>query len=176
MTIQDLGAIGEFLGFFAVLLTLIYLAKQTHQNVQISRGRETRVIIDQFNAYLSKMTSPTYLIPMRRAMVSYRELDADSQAQAFVIFVQWVNFYEKMFYAHQSGLIPEPTLNAVRGWILSMLITPGGAEFWDDLKHVFGADVSSELDKFLQGGNLPPPFTETYPWMLDDVPQMSATN
>ncbi len=32
MTIQDLGALGEFLGSIAVLATLIYLALQTRQN------------------------------------------------------------------------------------------------------------------------------------------------
>ena len=32
MTIQDLGALGEFLGSIAVLATLVYLALQTRQN------------------------------------------------------------------------------------------------------------------------------------------------
>ena len=32
MTIQDLGALGEFFGSIAVLATLIYLALQTRQN------------------------------------------------------------------------------------------------------------------------------------------------
>ncbi len=39
------------------------------------------------------MTDPAYLMPMRNALVSCRDLDAASQAHAFVIFVQWVNFY-----------------------------------------------------------------------------------
>ncbi len=32
LTIQDLGALGEFFGSIAVLVTLIYLAFQTRQN------------------------------------------------------------------------------------------------------------------------------------------------
>ncbi len=32
LTIQDLGALGEFFGSIAVLVTLIYLALQTRQN------------------------------------------------------------------------------------------------------------------------------------------------
>lgn len=32
MTIQDLGAIGEFIGSIGVILTLIYLAVQIRQN------------------------------------------------------------------------------------------------------------------------------------------------
>ena len=46
MSIQDLGAIGEFFGLFAILFTLFYLAKQTRLSVELSRGHETRAIID----------------------------------------------------------------------------------------------------------------------------------
>ena len=66
MTLQDLGAIGEFLGLFAILITLFYLAKQTHQSVEVSRGRETRTLIDQFNVYLRLMTEPAHLAPVRQ--------------------------------------------------------------------------------------------------------------
>jgi hypothetical protein len=39
MTIQDLGAIGEFLGFFAVLGTLVYLSVQTrHARIASQRA------------------------------------------------------------------------------------------------------------------------------------------
>ncbi len=41
LTIQDLGALGEFLGSIAVLATLIYLTLQTRQNtVAIGARRE----------------------------------------------------------------------------------------------------------------------------------------
>ena len=49
MSIQDLGAIGEFLSSIVVLLTLIYLAVQTHQtrkatqaNLQWTRTNASR--------------------------------------------------------------------------------------------------------------------------------------
>ncbi len=39
MTIQDLGALGEFLGSIAVLATLVYLALQTRQNTMAIRAQ-----------------------------------------------------------------------------------------------------------------------------------------
>lgn len=165
MTLQDLGAIGEFLGLFAILVTLFYLARQTRQNVDINRGKETRGLINQFNAYLRLMANPPYLGAMRSAMVSYRRMHADAQALAFVVLAQWVNFYEQLMYARQSGLIPEPVENAVRAYVVAFLITPGGKEFWEDFRHVFGVEVSSKLDDFIASGELPPPITETYRWL-----------
>ncbi len=38
LTIQDLGALGEFFGSIAVLATLVYLALQTRQNTMAIRG------------------------------------------------------------------------------------------------------------------------------------------
>jgi len=166
MTLQDLGAIGEFLGLFAILITLFYLAKQTKQSVALSRGKETRTLIDQFNVYLRLMTAPAHLQPMRDALVSFRSMDADSQARAFVVLAQWVNFYEQCLYAFESGLLPEPVLDALRAYVVGILITPGGREFWEDFQHVFGSDVSAKLNELIEGGGaLPPLITETYPWL-----------
>lgn len=167
MSIQDLGAIGEFFGLFAILFTLFYLAKQTRLSVELSRGRETRAIIDQFNEYLRRMTEPAHLEPMRKALHSFRTLTPDEQAVSFVIFVQWVNFYEQCLYAYQSGLLAEAVRDALRAYVVGFLITPGGAEFWEDYRHVFGRDVSTHLDELVKdSANHPSLITETYPWLL----------
>ncbi len=49
-SVQDLGALGEFVGSVAVLVTLIYLAYQFRQNSIIARafccGADPQVTID----------------------------------------------------------------------------------------------------------------------------------
>ena len=165
MTLQDLGALGEFLGLFAILVTLFYLAKQTQQGVEIGRGKETRTLINQFNVYMRMMTEAPYIHDMRKAMESYRAMHPDEQARAFLILVQWVNFYEQTMYAKETGLVPQPVENAIRAYVIGFLITPGGAEFWEDFRHVFGVEVSSQLDAFIAKEELPPPITDTYPWL-----------
>ena len=47
MTIQDLGALGEFLGSIVVLVTLGYLALQTRQNTLAIAAQEVRSAEDE---------------------------------------------------------------------------------------------------------------------------------
>ena len=58
LTIQDLGALGEFFGSIAVLATLIYLALQTRQNTMaISAQLEAAGFVANQNLFLSLATS-----------------------------------------------------------------------------------------------------------------------
>jgi hypothetical protein len=166
MTIQDLGAIGEFLGLFVILLTLFYLARQTHQNVELNRAREQRTIIDQFNSYVRVMTDPDTLDAIRKGLDSYKSLDPNTQAIAWRTFAQWVNFYEQCDYTFQGGLLPKAILDAVEAFVLAILVTPGGLEYWELHGNSHGADVHEKLSRLLYDtDNLPDPVTETYRWL-----------
>ena len=55
MTLQELGSIGEFLGFLAILVTLFYLAKQNRQAITLTKASEQRILIDQGNVYFERM-------------------------------------------------------------------------------------------------------------------------
>ena len=58
LTIQDLGALGEFLGSIAVLVTLVYLALQTRQNTAaIGAQLDAAAIAQTQNGFLSAATS-----------------------------------------------------------------------------------------------------------------------
>ena len=46
-------------------------------------------------------------------------------------------------------------LDALRAYVVVFLITPGGREFWEDFRHVFGADVSGQLDEFIRDEGRP---------------------
>ena len=49
MTFSDLGAIGEFLGFIAVAVTLIYFARQLRQNTASTRIAASWSMMEAFN-------------------------------------------------------------------------------------------------------------------------------
>jgi hypothetical protein len=50
MSIGELGALGEFLGFFAVLATLLYLSMQTRQAKEVALGQAARSVVSDFQA------------------------------------------------------------------------------------------------------------------------------
>jgi len=166
MNWEVIGAVGEIIGAAAVVATLFYLARQTHQNVELERAKQQRVIIDQFNEYVKNMTEPGNLVAIRKGFVSLTSLNADDQAAAWRNYVQWVNYYEQMNYSYEGGLVPKAILDAVGGWVLAMLITPGGSEYWANHGDSHGIDVQKKLGEMLNDtNNLPPPITQMYPWL-----------
>jgi len=175
MTIQDLGAIGEFFGLFAILITLFYLARQTSQNAEIGRATEQRTVIDQFNVYYRIMTESSKLPIVRNGFVSYNNLNSDDQAVAFGIFAQWINYYEQCMYSHDGGLFPKAALDAIGNWVISILVTPGGREYWELYGASFGIDIRNAINEILADtNNLPEPITTVYSFLaIEDTDSTS---
>ena len=55
MSLAQLGSLGEFLGFFAVLATLIYLALQTKQARQVATSQAVRNVMIDFQVIWSTL-------------------------------------------------------------------------------------------------------------------------
>ncbi len=170
MNWEAIGAVGEIIGAAAVVATLYYLARQTRHNVELEHTKQQRVLIDQFNDYVRNMTDPSNLAAVRKGFVSLSSLGADEQAAAWKNYAQWVNYYEQMIYSYDGGLVPEAVVEAIGKWVVAMLVTPGGAEYWTNHGSSHGVDVQKRLGEMLgDTENLPPPITETYPWLDCDA-------
>ena len=106
MSISEFGAIGELVGGFGVLATLIYLAAQVNQSNRLASAevhQETSRISSEFGMYTSReemelaaaaATNWSEMAPMDRRLVGVR-LSAI------------VNYYETLFYAHERGDVEE---------------------------------------------------------------------
>lgn len=55
MSLAQLGSLGEFLGFFAVLATLIYLALQTKHSKDVANSQAARSVSVDFQAIWSTL-------------------------------------------------------------------------------------------------------------------------
>ena len=93
LTIQDLGALGEFFGSIAVLATLVYLALQTRQNtVAIGAQLDAAVIAARQNLALSVATSNELSEALRedgRGDRTTNEVRLRMYWAAIINYVQW---------------------------------------------------------------------------------------
>ena len=168
MNWEAIGAIGEILGAIVVVATLFYLAKQTKQSVDLNKTVEQRVLIDQCNYYFRVTIDTENLSAVRSGLRSYRKLNRDDQAKAWVVINQWINHYEKCMYAHDAGMLPTSVMVAFRNFALSILVTPGGKEFWEDCGHLFGQDLQDKINEAFSSSELPPPVTDSFNWLRDE--------
>jgi len=123
MTIMELGALGEFIGAIAVVVTLIYLAVQIRQNTRVMAENERLALAQTYQMradalqnmlvhaadsqyigpIIAKLTTAGY--PERIASLS--ELDDEELGR----FRQWQiaqqTHWDNMYYQYQQGYLDE---------------------------------------------------------------------
>jgi hypothetical protein len=127
-----IGAIGEFLGAVAVVMTLLYLAKQIRQNslaVEVSALRDTTAQWNQWSGILA--SSPDLAEIVTRGNHSYKGLpEADAvRYGAFVqMFFDDVESYRTLAHVHDI----EKDLHVIEAIVRRRICINGFAEWWDE--------------------------------------------
>ncbi len=139
LTIQDLGALGEFLGSIAVLATLVYLALQTRQNTMaIGAQLDAARIGSLLNINLTAATSSDLQEALNRARFEPLEIE----------HARLYHFWSAQFYQFQWNWIHArrglmPTFNEAS---MARAVTRNFNEFhmlerwWEARKVGFHAD------------------------------------
>ena len=134
-SIQDLGAIGEFVGAIAVVVTLAYLAIQIRQNtasVEISRSAHSATVETELNKRFHELRRDQYADPelariYREGMLTPEKLDP-------VEWHRFHNFVYSQFLALGEQYALSDVLVIERGeyedFYTDMFRYPGVRAFW----------------------------------------------
>ena len=123
MTISELGALGEFVGAIAVVVTLAYLAAQIRHNTRVMKDNERLALAqtyqmraDALQNMLVQAADSTHIGPILTKLTnagypeniaSLRELTETERER----FRQWQiaqqTHWDNMFYQYQQGFLDE---------------------------------------------------------------------
>jgi hypothetical protein len=132
MSIQDLGAIGEFVGSIAVLVTLVYLAVQIRQNTRHIASASLQGLSDRAENRLLLVASDAELSRIWMTLLEGGELSMDERPRAFMVFASWVNDLEDAYRQFTLGMIPEQALNARAANLLGFMRSPETRAIFDE--------------------------------------------
>jgi hypothetical protein len=150
MNIQDLGAIGEIVGAFAVLATLIYLTVQVRQSNRNDRATARQTIVSNYmNRSYHVCESPKTLQLLRDAHSSYDDLDVPDK-HAFDLFMQfwWGNLYQALLL-RSDKLLDDESFNMISNAFVASIASPGGREYWREAKK--NPSIPPSLVSYLDG-------------------------
>ena len=149
-----IGAVGEVFGGVAVLVTLLYLARQVRQLNKQSHVGSFQHMQDQLNDYLrvvsgSKDTAAIVI----KGRQSFSSLDDIEQLRFEYIQFQLLNIIESHYtQARQTALddgyrtwVEDNLAEIVRG----QFSYPGCIEFWNSAEPYFDSDVQSLVNRAL---------------------------
>ncbi len=130
MDIQDWGALGEVLGAIAVVVTLIYLARQIREN-----SRQVRVSsITSINHLINEAWDPVYgndrnIRVWTTGLRSPLELGEEDLALFHLFMTRLINVLETAVAQHAYDVLTTDQFRKYAVRLNSLLATPGG-EHW----------------------------------------------
>jgi hypothetical protein len=146
-TIQDLGAIGEFVGAFAVVVTLIYLTLQVRQSTAQARLTSIQAV----NASNDSAFNPIYIPENTRIWtVGQENPDALEQGewQIFgLLMTRLIASFDTTTYQFEHGAYDADLYGGLPAFYGSMVSTPGGRKWYEANRHVFSSAVQHRLEE-----------------------------
>ena len=133
---DTIGAIGEILGAFAVLVTVIYLSRQVKHSNDLSRFNTVRDLMDKFDNLNGRVVEDSAL---RSALMKEGPLSAEEEEQVYTFANMFCNTWLSCEYAFNNGLIDE------------------------DLYFGYKEDVAVEVNRWPNFGRFVKRWLDTYP-------------
>ena len=167
MNWNAIGAIGENVGAFAVVISVLYLAYQVKQNTRHSQAFTQREIIRDIHQHQAQIREDPNLL--RRGFSEFDQLTGDEKLVVNTYLNEVVSTFESTLRLNTAGLVDPVIFAGHRGFLLAMLQSPGGKQWWTEIKTLFSADIRDYIDTQIDGGiNLPSPITRLVPYYGSD--------
>ena len=150
MSLQELAQVGEFLGGFSVLLTLIFVAFQIRGNTKAVRSavaQQTHETLIQ--AYFEVARDADLNRIFRIGTQDLSALSEDESGQFFAFWSGVMYIAQNWLYQKNSGALDDKLVNSFVAGISSNFHSDGFRAYWNDRKYTFSDDVQEWVEGFL---------------------------
>ncbi len=171
MNWDAVSAIAEVVGVIAVVVSLIYLALQVRQNTQqLRHDNLIGAIRGTLDTNWLYHRDPQTFDVFRAGVKSFEDLSGREKAQFHALIVDLAFYFEVVRNMVASGLIDPAALDVNQRFLVSILVTPGGREWWEFAKE--SPPMPSRAMDYIESilteeGDDTPPITELQPWFAE---------
>ena len=160
-------AITEIAGVIAVVISLVYLAIQVKQNTsQLRQENMLKLVRGTLDTNWHYHRDPEAFAIFDRAVDSYDDLSPQEQAHFHSIVVDLSFYLEMVRQLNIAGLIDPMALDVNLRFMLAILKSPGGQQWWENAKRT--KPMPEAQIEFLQSAldtmDDIPSITELQPW------------
>ncbi len=161
---EAVGAIGEMLAAATVVASLLFVGYQLRQSQRAERAAGQRDLLKQGRAwYVSTRSSPEVFQTISELLEEYEEAAPEKQH----VFDTWAFDYllltEQVLYMHDDEFVNASSREGFENLALSILSTPGGAQWWQRIQRVWNQDHVAHMNRLLQERHEIPRFDDLLP-------------
>ena len=146
-TIQDLGAIGEFVGAIVVVVTLVYLVFQIRQNTLSIRSQSRYHVLEAINSDMRQVQNPEYSSLSRTIAHGDDVSNADRNRWAMTL-TGWLSHQEMLFFEVTDGTLPRDFEETLRFRVAGTLLMPNVRETWETWRGLYTKGFQEYVDGF----------------------------
>ena len=117
MNWEAISAIGQLVGALAVVISLIYLAREVRSNARATRSATTRSTSDAFNRWAQQLTQHPHLTELYyRGIHDFESLEGADLARFSALMIQAFRYVEAMYYHHLEGHLDPRVWSGAEGF------------------------------------------------------------
>jgi hypothetical protein len=151
MNWEAVGAVGELVGAFAVVLTLGYLAVQVRQSTMAARIAAKQEMTRQFSDYSDLLLQAPNLLDVHRQGLRDEELEKPGRAQFNLLMQKATWYFASMHFQYIAHSLSDEEWHQSRSMIAAYCRTPGFENWWNRNRHDYSPRFVEFLDEHWKG-------------------------
>ena len=140
MSLQDWGAIGELIGGFAIIVSLIYVAAQIRQSTQATRVATSQTFTDQYMRAVTQLYEPGFSDIYRRGLSGLDNLQGSDKISFMACIGMFLRMYESFYIQEKDGAFDARLFGPWTNSFVDLFSNDGPREVLELRKHQYNAE------------------------------------
>ena len=146
-----LGASAEAIGALAILVTLVYLAKQIRQNSLTNQNAALQNVSSQYADWLSRIIDSDDVARIYRIGLSEPEKLSDDERIRFgMLLTHLCRASDAQYHQYLSAALPAELWGSTLAAVTNVFRKPGGLIWWEKFGSTFSEPFCKELERELE--------------------------
>jgi hypothetical protein len=140
MNLEQLANIGELIGGFAVVLSLLYLAYELRSNTRSARAisaADSQDSLAAINELIASDKKLAGLMAKLQAEGTLKNFSGPELVRVTLALRANMQRFESMFFRYEAGLLEERVWSVRQTWLAGFIRTPAVAEWWASEREAF---------------------------------------
>ncbi len=168
MDMTALGAIGELVGGFAVIASLVFVGLQIRQGNRLTQAETVQAHVHARNRdVLTPLNDPEFAKLFRLAVNDFSQLEKDQQIAIHCHLAKMIYMGQTQFILRRDGLIREEYAEAQDALNSALLKCPGVRDWWSQVRVNFAPDYVAYVEEGRDGSE-GQPLTDYLPFFGRD--------
>jgi len=147
MSWATISAVADILAAIGVIVSLLYLARQTRENTkEMERSNSRQTYADHATALRSVVESAELCDLIVKGQESRDDLGVSERYRFDLAMGNWLQAVEQAFADYRDGKYPAESMNSHTHNVPAFLNSPGGSSWWNERKVWFSEAFQQEVE------------------------------